>query len=217
MSEGLVVVTHTNPKANRDISKCVESVRIALPPNSKHLIIELDDQKEDFQQARYNAMSQGEIVVMVDDDDYISPDSLNLCLQALRDTNAGLAFTYEVVVRMDGTHICNTRRIKYEMISNNPQIIHQMCAIRTKFVSSRPIECAFRHGTGIEWLMKAEAALMGGAVQVPIKGYYWVQHQIQRHKTIAWQTGFRDKLIDLRNDINSWSDRTGLIPVHSIR
>jgi hypothetical protein len=213
MATGITVVTHTNSKHKRDISKCVESVAIALPPNSRHLIIELDAIGNEFQRARHAAMSLGEIVVLVDDDDYISPDSLKSCLRALNETNAGIAHTYEVMVRPDGSHTCNTNRVNYEMLSAHPQVIHQMCVIRTSYVTNRSLDTALNYGAGVEWFMKAESALFGNAIQVPIKGYYWVQHAQQRHRTPAWQNGFRENLKNMTNEIKSWSSRTGAIPL----
>lgn len=213
MIRGLTVVTHTNPKAGRDISKCIESVKVALPPHSRHVLIDLDADYSEFQEARYAAMALDEIVVMVDDDDYISPDSLKLCLQALNETNAGLAFTYEVMVRTDGTHVCNPRRVSYEMIANHPQIVHQMCAIRTSCVTNRSIDICRKYGIGIEWLMKAESAIFNNAVQIPIKGYYWVQHHKQRHREKSWQDGFRNNLASVSNEIKSWSPSKDLIPL----
>lgn len=215
MIKGLTVVTHTNPRSGRDISKCVESVRVALPPHSRHLIIDLDADMLEFQEARYSVMALDEIIVMVDDDDHISPDSLKMCLQALNETGAGLAFTYEVMIRRDGTHICNSRRVSYEMMSFHPQVVHQMCAIRTSCVTNRSIDTARKYGAGIEWLMKAESAIFNNAVQVPIKGYYWIQHDGQRHLEKSWQDGFRDNLANISAEIRSWSGRKDAIPVYS--
>lgn len=214
MIKGLTVVTHTNPSSGRDISKCVESVKAALPPHSRHLII--DTEPSVFREARYEAMQHDEVVVMVDDDDHISPDSLKLCLQALNDTGAGLAFTYEVMVRRDGTQICNQRRVSYSMMTNHPQVVHQLCAIRTSCVTSRSIETARRyHGLGIEWIMKTEAGIFHDAVQIPIKGYFWVQHPGQLHLTNSWQEGVRLNLKAVSTEMRAWSDRTDMIPVYS--
>src|ERR1035437_6197625 len=139
----LTVVTHTCKKWNRDLTQCLTSVDEALPKNAKHLIIELDASYENFQEARFEVLQLDEIIVFVDDDDYISKDSLNLCLQALEETGAGLAFTDEVLVGIDGReqhHNC--RSVNYDMIHYSPQVIHHMAMMRTAAVSSRSIELA---------------------------------------------------------------------------
>jgi hypothetical protein len=212
----LTVVTHTCGVWNRDLTRCLASVNEALPKNAKHLVIELDARYENFQEARFEAIKLDEFIVFVDDDDYISKDSLQLCLQALEDTGAGLAFTDEVLVGIDGReqhHNCGS--INYDMIRCSPQVIHHMAMMRTSAMSSRSIELARKYKCGIEWIMKADAASKG-AIHVPIDGYFWVQHLNQHSRTPVWQTAFRNNLRLIGKELSNWNTLAGKIPSWSI-
>lgn len=213
----LTVITHTCKSWNRDITKCLDSVKEALPKNAKHLIIELDkdDSYEKFQEARFNSIKFDEVVVFVDDDDYISKDSLKLCLQALEETGAGLAFTDEVIIGLNGKEQHNSRHVNYDMIKCSPQVIHHMSMMRTSAVGSRSIELARKHKCGIEWIMKADAASKG-AIHVPIDGYFWVQHREQYSKTLKWQEAFRNNIHLIGKELSNWNTLTGKIPSWSL-
>lgn len=210
---GLTVVTHTMKSWGRDISKCIESVEKAMPAGGKHVIIDLDECPQDYQKARYKALELDEFVAFVDDDDYISEESLELCLKAIRETHAGISFTNEVMVNIDGSTTRNCRSVNYNMLPLHPQIIHHLTMLRTSAVSTKPIELALKHNCGIEWMMKADAALSQGAIHVPMDGYYWVQHAKQWHKNPDWQNNFIRNIRTLGNEIRTWSDKTGAIPV----
>lgn len=213
---GLTVVTHTMKSWKRNISRCIESVADAMPANSRHIIIDLDDYAHNFQEERYKALCLDEYIAFVDDDDYISKDSLRLCLEALTSTNSGIAFTNEVVVNADGSRMVNSRRVDYNMLSLHPQIIHHLSMIKTSTVTPKTIELALRYKCGIEWLMKADSALHFGAIHVPIEGYFWVQHNKQWHRTHEWQNSFIKNIRSIGYEICSWGNRTGSIPVWNV-
>lgn len=213
---GLTVVTHTMKSWGRDISKCIDSVAAAMPVGGKHVIIDLDDHPHDYQEERYKALQLDEYVAFVDDDDYISKDSLRLCLEAIKATDSGIAFTDEVVINIDGSRTLNSRRINYNMLPLHPQIVHHLTMIRTSAVSTKPIELALKHNCGIEWMMKADAALHHGAIHVPIEGYFWVQHAKQWHKNADWQNNFIRNTRILGNEIRTWGNKTGAIPVWNL-
>ncbi len=212
----LTVVTHTMKSWNRDLSKCIQSVKDALPSNSKHVIIELDDGLDyaGFQELRFEALKLGEVIVFVDDDDYISKDSLTLCMQALNSVKAGIAFTDEVRMGDKGIEKVNKYSATYDMISIHPQVIHHMTAIRTCAVTDRAIKLAQKHECGIEWIMKAEAALTMGAIYVPINGYYWVQHDAQYSKSTELQEKYRSSMTQIGIELRTWGNKTGDIPTY---
>lgn len=211
---GLTVVTHTRSLKSSTLARCIDSVAAALPPSCEHKVIELiNPTATEFQKARYSAMQLGDIVVFVDDDDYISQDSLTLCLDALTNTSAGLAFTNEVIVDPDGSTRVNNRRINYDMICLTPQIIHHMSAYRTSSVSSDSYMLAEKYQCGIEWIMKCEAAYKHGAVYIPTNGYYWVQHALQHHRTLDWQTSFRRNTRLIGAEMRKWLDPAKMGPV----
>ena len=212
----LTVVTQTNTDWNRDLTKCIESVEAALPPGAKHVIIKCDSDYDKFMQVRYNSMKLDDYVVFVDDDDYISPDSLILAQEALIKTDAGFAFTNEVKVYEDGKIVPSIFTKNYNLISAHPQMIHHMCVYNTKYVTERSIECALRHGRGIEWIIKVDAASNAGAIHVPIVGYYWVQHAEQHHKLDTIRRLYANNMEQIQKELSSWNTKTDKIPVWNI-
>lgn len=207
----LAVVTHTNVRWRRDLTRCVKSVADALPANSKHIIIELDTDYDGFIEARYEAMGFADIIVFVDDDDYISKQSLELCLAALNETQAGMAYTREMTVFSDGLQRLGPTCTHYADFARSPSAIHHMAAVRSSAVTERSIALARCYGCGIEWIMKAEAALTQGAVHVPHVGYFYVQHPEQVSRGISER--FARAIKPIGDELRSWRGRTGLIPV----
>lgn len=202
---GLTVVTHHNTSKNRNLDKCVESVANALPENAKHVIVECTDHYADFVKARYAALSLDDIIVFVDDDDYVSKESLKLCMSALDNTTAGIAFTREVKVRTDGTRTVNTAPTYCRSMLNGPESVHHMTAIRTASVSERSLLLGSKYMIGIEWFMRADAAFAHGAVHVPVDGYYWVQHPAQHHRAADQQHQYRTHIHQIKKEMLTWS------------
>ena len=213
MSLGLTVVTHTCPFLGRDITKCVDSVKAALPPGAKHMIIELEYEIETFEAARFDSMKLDDIVVFVDDDDYISPNSLKYCLSALEETDAGIAFTNEVIVNSDGTQQDSKHAMLYEYMYNNPTSIHHMTAFNTKYVTERPSLLFQKYKCSIEWMMKVDAVVNAGkAIHIPIVGYYWVQHSKQHHRDPAYQKQHKEHNSLVKEEMLQWGKLSGPIP-----
>lgn len=204
MSLGLTVVTHTKSAQSRDISKCIESVRRALPAGARHAIIEHDGDFNDFLTARYNSMNLDDVVVFVDDDDYISEDSLALCMAALTANDVGIAFTREVKVMENGNYRTNLKPALYSDMCNHPQTVHHMTAYRTKYVSERSLILSLKYRCGIEWIMRVDAALSAGAIFIPTDGYYWVQHELQNHKITEIQDRFKNNLDRISEELRTW-------------
>jgi len=212
MTLGLTVVTHTNIKLNRNISRCVQSVKNALPENGKHIVIGHSGDYIQFLKDRHNAMSLDDVIVFVDDDDYISEDSLKICMDALVANDVGIAFTYEIKVMKDGSQKRSSRPFLHSEICKGPEIVHHMVAYRTKYISERSLNLALEYNCGIEWTMRTDAALAGGAVFVPIDGYYWVQHDTQSHKIKDLQNTFRNSIFWMSQEMKTWGNVDKEIP-----
>ena len=202
----LTVVTHTNKAWSRDLTKVTASVRDALPENATHEIIELEDGYHNFLQARYDAKKLNDVIVFVDDDDYIEKDSLHKIMEAMNETNAGIVFTNEVVVKED-KEIFNKPVTYYSAITFHPQAIHHMTAFNTKHIHDRSLELAQKYNRGIEWIMRADAAISGGAYYLPINAYYWVQHENQHHKTVECQNSFINTIGSIKGELNRSEER----------
>lgn len=201
---GLTVVTHSNKLYKRDLTKCIESVAMALPVNARHVIVDCNSNYSDFIKARYDALQLDDIIVFVDDDDYISKDSLTHCVAALANTTAGISFTREIKVNTDGTHQANTAPIYCRRMADTPEIVHHMTAIRTSCVSDRSLLLSTKYDIGIEWIIKVDAAFSHGAVHVPIDGYFWVQHAAQHHRDVVRQQLHRAHTPSVRAAMLEW-------------
>lgn len=204
MSLGLTVVTHINKDFNRDPTRCIDSVNAALPENSNHAIIDITGQDNmGYMLSRYDSMNLNDVVVFVDDDDYISPESLKHCLDALNNNDVGIAFTYQVRVGKDGTQEINTKPTLGK-VCYSPMSIHHMTAFRTKYVTERSKKLFVDNEFGSEWIMKVDAIANAGAIFVPMVGYYWIQHDTQHHRFQSQQELFNKNFRNIVKELNNW-------------
>lgn len=204
MSSGLTVVTHVNKDFNRDPSRCIESVKSALPKNSQHVIVDVTGQDNmGYMMSRYESMQLDNIVVFVDDDDYITPDSLNQCLAALDHNNVGIAFTYQIRIDKNGVEEISTKPTLGK-VCDSPMSMHHMTAFRTKYVTDRSKRLFVENEFGVEWIMKADAISNAGAIFVPMVGYYWVQHDDQHHKLRSQQELYTKNIRAVTKELKKW-------------
>lgn len=209
----LTVVTHTRGDRMEMLNRCKASVAAALPPGGKHVIVPC---YHDWAEARLAAMKLDEFVAFVDDDDTVHPDALRHCLAAIQEHNAGVACTNEATVRLDGSIIHEHRKVKvYPAVLLSPRTLHHLCLIRTECVGEQALEIHHKYGMGVDWFIKAGAAFTGGAVHVPMTGYYWTQHP--NTMTGRRGTAFHSLIGKMAIDIQeTWTPRYGLIPVYEI-
>lgn len=174
------------------------------------MIIDCLDHKN-FAAMRMASATVDEYVCYVDDDDYIHPDALKVCLKALQTTDATVAFTHEVVVTESG-QICQVRNARrtWEQAIAHPRTIHHLTMWKSSAVDGKALALDAKYGCGIDWFIKVGAALKGDALHVPIDGYSWVQH---RHSMTATRIGnIHYRMEEMSNDIKAtWGDRKGLI------
>lgn len=213
MTKALTVVTHTQGNRPELLERCKASVAAALPPGAEHIVIPCH---ENWGEARLAAMRMNEFVTFVDDDDTIHPMTLKYCLDAIQTHDAGLACTNEATVDINGTIMHEHKKAKfYGAIPVSPRTVHQLCLIRTKWVDPRALDLHNKYGMGVDWFIKASAALQGNAVHVPITGYYWTQHADSM--TGRRGTAFHDKIGMMAIDIQTlWPNNGGRIPVYDI-
>lgn len=216
MSIELTVITHTrkNNLYPDLLERCKKSVKVALPPNSQHLVLtnELAGiHTAEFAQLRYDALKYSKYIAFVDDDDYIHPNSLRSCLNALKLSGAGVAVTNEVVVDEFGKELnANRLRRSYSDVCLHPRVIHHLTVLSSDAVSPLALDVALQFGVGIEWSMNASACLIGGGVHIPMDGAYWTQHKNRPYNRHAY-----DKIISPMGDAMKkvFPSRTGLVPI----
>ena len=136
----------------------VDSVQAALPPNCSHVII---SEPGDYAQLRMNALSLNRYVVFVDDDDYISSSWLKLCLNALEQYKAGVAFTNVVRVDANGERLPSPSPVRrYDDMYVTPLCLQKMCIVRTDAVDPSVLDMAEQFGVGIDWFIQQSRTII---------------------------------------------------------
>jgi hypothetical protein len=203
MAHQLTVVTHTRGDRPELLRQCCASVEAQLPPDAQHKVLKLNTKGtfSALMRARLDALTLGDIVAFVDDDDYLLEGSLQLAYRAIIETNAGLSFTGERLVDALGKPLYDSdiRGPKFaSMIACHPGVAHHLCLIRTSCVS---LDCWTRfndYGPALEWMLRGSAALSPlGAVFVPKLGYCWRQHPESLSKSSAWAEKYDPNLFAL--------------------
>lgn len=205
----LTVVTHTQHSRPDYLKQCIESVERALPSGAKHKIVYCPNYQT-WGRARLDAVLSDEFVAFVDDD-LVAPQAIKACLEALEATGAGIACTNEVLIDQHGAVMLRVdARKNYMGVSSHPRTLHHLCLFRSSAVDPRALDFHYQYGHGIDWLMKASAALQHGAIHVPIDGYYWRQHD----GTMTKRKNSPDLPPVTQLIRGTWPNRAGLIDTY---
>lgn len=175
MSFAVVVFTRGDRPAL--LRKCLDSIQACMPSEGKVVVKTVTG---DWNLARMEAMAEADIVAFVDDDDTVVNNSLSICYDVMQRSSAGLVFTDQRQVLVDGSTLndrVGTRT--YDEVCKRPERIHHLSLIRTADVTlpSGPIG----HGN-LDWYLRTSALEKSGAIHVPIIGYHWLMHPGQLHK-----------------------------------
>lgn len=205
----LSVITHSSGDRPAFLERCKTSVNAGLKPGMIHRVI---PGFSSWSQ-RYLDSQCDEFVAFVDDDDTIHPEALDRCLKAIIATGAGVAFTDEMLVKPDLSVIqASTGLKKYDAVRVLPRAIHHLTVMRSSAIDPRCVDLHEKIGCGIDWFMNASAALVHGAVHVPMYGYYWTIHESSH--TAKDAEFFRKNMRLMTNNIEAlWGKRRGHIPV----
>ena len=94
-------------------------------------------------------------VCFVDDDDIVEPWAISACVEALDETGARLAFTYEGRIDKDGNALeVKNRPIILQDIFRHPRAAHHLSVIRRSSLEPKVIEAAETFGCGVDWFSK---------------------------------------------------------------
>lgn len=212
----LTVITHTKFERPKLLERCKRSVAAALPDGARHLIIECKD-KDEWVQRRVQDAREHDIIAFVDDDDYIAPNSLKLCLAAMEQSGLAAACTDEVEVDLNENVLQRVRTKKTYMDSTiHPRIIHHLCLMRGKLVDEKAIELHRHFGVGIDWFIRESVVLQYGCIHVPIDGHFWTQHPGQ--DTIHSRTRYSQEMRGMQAAIReTWPSKfRGRLPVFDV-
>lgn len=165
----------STPGREKWLAECVASVAPELPLGAEHLIIR---HKGDWVQQQWDAVQGANLVAFVDDDDLLEPGALAACLDAHSQQRVGLVFTDELEVDSENTPIRMgvTGRRTYLDLSMHPRAAHHLSVFRPNLVPLEVLHLCLKWNLGADWLMRASAGLLGGAVHVPRVGYRWRRH-----------------------------------------
>lgn len=162
--------------------QCVDSLN-DQPVN----IFELDGIPGDIRQARYNGFQQGNApyVSFVDPDDFVYPDTYNICLQELTaDPNICGVYTTSNVEKSDNVSLMHPYRPwSLELHSTNICEVHQVTVMKRELV----LECYEQCFTDIPPHLYNQAYLyLYLASKQPWKainhiGYHWRDHEVGNH------------------------------------
>lgn len=175
----LAVITHTTGDREEFLDRCKDSVKKALSDNAEHRIITVRNFDE-WARSRVESISDADLFAFVDDDDYISENSLTLLREAISYTGLGSACTDELLVDIEGKPINDVVYNKtYNYVSKHPRVAHHLFMFRKECLDPSVIEFAKDYSCGIDWILKASVINTHGCSYVPINGYYWTQHKNQ--------------------------------------
>lgn len=202
----LAIITLTSGDRTTYLADCLNSVRAGMPGGSTHQVTVC--RGGDFQRTRWGTTfnAPAEYVAWVDDDDLVTRDALSRCIKALDDTGAGLAFTDEGRIDSIGKEFGNikARKVTSRDLAMHPRTAHHLAVVRRSCLAPVVLEKAQSIGIGIDWLMRAYAGLVHGAVHVPMVGYLWRDHAGQESKTQAWDRKYLEAMPALRELTRRW-------------
>lgn len=200
----LAISTVTLNRRPEWLAECVRSVRDQMPVDSVHNIVD----GTDFLPAKWSATQVGDYFAWVDDDDLVCNDALSLCVRALEQTGAGVAFTYEQQMDAEGRDLGAPDRsvVHLSDVAMHPRMLHHLAVMRSDALSPHVLDLAAEFGLGIDWLCRAWCALKHGAIQVPIVGYRWRQHQHPHHHQLHREEGalYLRAMPALQRVIHTW-------------
>lgn len=149
--------------------------RASVPAGIQHRIATAS---ADFQADRWELAHAAEYVAWLDDDDRLVAGGLEHCLEVLdADRSLGVVFTHEARIDEHGARTAEDFGARtYRDVAMHPRGLHHLAVVRRGALNPSIIGHAQRIGCGIDWLMRASAALQWGAVHVPVLGYEWRDH-----------------------------------------
>lgn len=178
----LAVITHTAGNREEFLYRCKNSVKNALPEAADHRIIKVNN-FDKWARSRVESIADADLFAFVDDDDYISKESLNILKSAIIHSGLGSACTDELLVDINGNKINDIYYNKsYNYVSKHPRVAHHLFMFRKECFDSSIIKYVDEYGLFIDWILKGSIINTYGCSYVPIIGYFWTQHESQTTK-----------------------------------
>lgn len=205
-----MVTIHTLVSVRSDPNWYLECLS-SIPYGVDHAVIAPGS---DFRGGRWDGLHLDQFVGALDDDDRMVGNPVELCMKALKETGAGIAFTYEARIDGSGNLIKVDRPNLTTMdVAMHPGSLHHFALMRRECISDGLYEMSLKfHAGSIDWLTKSWVALKHGAVQVPVVGYEWRNHDSCMSQSADEIIGFCKHLDSIRQLTRSWLTKHRKIP-----
>lgn len=209
-----MIVVHTLTQGKRDagLDECVRSVARC----AGDVVHAVSYRRDDFIAKRWRGLTRdADFVGFVDDDDRLVGDPIAACAHALRDSGAGVAFTYDRTIDAIGGKVREyTGATDYARIGDHPYAIRQFALFRRECITPAALVLAQQIGPHVlDLAIKAQVACDFGAVQVPMIGYERRAHAGGMSRTGS--ADFRAQWSRAQPALAAWlarSGRSGPIP-----
>jgi hypothetical protein len=166
-----IVITPWDGKNPELLKQCKDSVRESGIP---HLIVRCGP---DWEQKMFNVRDMADYVAWVDSDDIVYPGALQAAFELAEKTQAGLIYSDELHIDINGDEIGRTEgECALMHMITSPQAVHHLTVTKKGSISNRVIEVYNKSGCPIDWAMRIAAATHSGAVHLPMLAYGWRHH-----------------------------------------
>lgn len=172
------VVTLVRKGGDPYLDECIASVRASGNP---HIIQECGDE---WGQVLYQMKDIADSVAWVDSDDYVYPEVMNKAFELMEETQVGVVYTDEELVRDGKILFKRTGSKSVDEFRKAPFAIHHLAITRKGAVSERALKCINQMHTVYDWPIRLDAAVNFGTKHLPKVGYVWRRHKEQETQSI---------------------------------
>lgn len=181
------------------LDECMESARLS---GGTHVVVEAD---EGFFAGRRTTYRFGGVVACLDWDDRVLPGAVDACERAMSEARVAVAFTWQRrIYAQGGTLDERIAPVVRRHLTDIPDSIHHLACVRTDLVPDGLLDVIERVAPlCVDWIVKAYLSLKYGAVQVPMIGYEWRQHENQASQVMNGE--YAEQIPLARALIRTWS------------
>lgn len=207
----LKVLTYTRSESTPTLRQCESAIQAVMSQDMEHKVI-VTNVFEDWAKSKFREVMNSDHAVFVDDDDMVL-DALPEAYQVMLDNDVGIVCAPELIVKSRSLTIPTSFNKSYDAVRYTPLELHHLCIINPKYVDKDLLVILEKRTNlvGVDWMIKASAALNGGAITLNRYGYRWNAAKPQPQELVLRYKGVTPIL---RMLTHKWGkDKTGRIPV----
>lgn len=207
----LKILTSTRGDKPNILAQCQAAVEAVKTHEMEHKIL-VTPVFEEWARSKFREVLDSDFTAFVDDDDEVL-DALPEAFEVMKANDVGIVCAPEIIAYPRGHTINTSFNKSYEGVRECPLELHHLCIINPKYVDKDVLAILEKRTdlVGVDWMIKASAALNGGAITLNRYGYRW-----NVTKTVVDQRRLRYQGVTpiLRTLTQKWGrDKTGRIPV----